>query len=1057
VQTGSAPIPDDVVAAIQAYIDKHSPIDESESQRFHDELYNFWVKEVRGKHERYPAFITVLREAKCAIRGTKRWQQWWDVLVMPVLGRIGEVRALAKETRLLLLELMVYDSDQSDTGALEEAKSTSSLVAGKLMEIWLRQSGAAETHADATAQYMEQQIKIALMSFGNRRRQEFFNCLDRYFVKKQYREQILTLLCEFIRNDAPQMHLLIQTPLFANLLRCLQIDTSTTVVALAMTALTMFLPHIPVSSGKHLSALFNIYTRMLFWERERVLSPRLRQDTAEEANAVYTWDKSANLVDNEDETLPELELLHYFTLLYGLYPLNLMSYIRKPGRYLRHANFVGADEIDVEPEEIRKRSEPFIQMHLLHPNFVSLTIESELTDAQRWMKSAASDVVTFCMSLCVPIGYSANASPQAARISGLPSRSETHDTSVTPSHAHEEESGSSRPISNDGISWRNTMSTIAVQSPEETSEGQALSKLPSRNSQIAGAEGHPLQLVQSPEDYRSESPARAPTNVTSPVQDMLNSNKSLRNSLQTSLRNDSSTTLSTQNNDSVSVDSYLLNLAQQTSRPESLKPNGGHDVQADIVFLHREIMLLKNDLNFERYLKQQHLAHIGKLRRNQVREATVEAETQNLINANKILKSKLDEAKKLTVQTKREFEKARAQSRKWEADVAGKLRAIKEEQKKWIAEREALKRELDEAKTNNEQLKRLVLETEERELQSARRLEDIQIDLQNLERLKADVESLTKRLRRNQASENGVERVESGEGDAASKIAELQLQLSARGAELQQTRDVTSREISELQARLRDVEADTRRTVSQNVQSIIDGALAANTARMEEMQRAHQHLLKRYQQLSKDYMELQELRERETNAHSHGTNGRRHSVPLLGSDADTDTPRNSASLRRDGLRDRDPYRSRDSDTGSLNPPYRVASTVSDVSSSSRNGASAGGSSREGTHTTSQEGATQPPPLERRRHRSERERTESHGTERWEEDSNSKLLSYLGFPRTPHRSQTHGSDKSDLGLSTTRSGGAGDMLDGGVSRTRTAPVEGVRIYGRGKSLRPSFSS
>src|SRR6266536_2812443 len=226
---------------------------------------------------------------------------------------------------------------------------------------------------------------------------------------KESRILALSLLCEFIRHQPPHLHQLLQTPLFENLLKCLQIDTSTRAISLAMTALVMFLPHIPSSLASYLPALFNIYSRMLFWDRERRAPDitKVEQDDSrsEKSQQVSedgkSWVKLAYLLESEDEIVPEL--LHYFTFLYGLYPINFMSYIRKPQRYLRHAGFPGADDLDIEPSEIRARSEPFRQVHLLHPNFFILTIESELTDTNRWMKSEAADVVAECMALYNPV------------------------------------------------------------------------------------------------------------------------------------------------------------------------------------------------------------------------------------------------------------------------------------------------------------------------------------------------------------------------------------------------------------------------------------------------------------------------------------------------------------------------------------------------------------------------------------------------------------------------------------------------------------------------------
>ncbi len=76
-----------------------------------------------------------------------------------------------------------------------------------------------------------------------------------------------------------------------------------------------------------------------------------------------------------------------------------MDYIRKPQRYLRHAN--NAEDIDVQATEIRDRSGRFRQFHLLHPNFYNLTIESEKTDFSRWLKSDAHEVLVDCLALSV--------------------------------------------------------------------------------------------------------------------------------------------------------------------------------------------------------------------------------------------------------------------------------------------------------------------------------------------------------------------------------------------------------------------------------------------------------------------------------------------------------------------------------------------------------------------------------------------------------------------------------------------------------------------------------
>ena len=238
-----------------------------------------------------------------------------------------------------------------------------------------------------------------------------------------------------------------------------------------MTALVMFLPHIPSSLAAHLPALFNIYSRMLFWDRERRSSVQTgvvddgdeKVEQSEEPppspENKNSWLKLSHLLESDDDTVPEL--LHYFTFLYGLYPINFMSYIRKPQKYLRHANFPGADDLDVQPTEIRQRSEPFRQVHLLHPNFFTMTIESELTDNNRWIRSEASDVVAECIALYSP-GEESHADATRSRLS-IVSKNVDPNVDVPEQPLLDQEL--TTPFQFRHPSWRNTQSTM-IASPD---------------------------------------------------------------------------------------------------------------------------------------------------------------------------------------------------------------------------------------------------------------------------------------------------------------------------------------------------------------------------------------------------------------------------------------------------------------------------------------------------------------------------------------------------------------------------------------------------------------
>ena len=234
-------------------------------------------------------------------------------------------------------------------------------------------------------------------------------------MQKQYRIQALNLLSAFVRLQPPHLHLVLETPLIHHLEKCLLIDTSSTVIELALVVLIMFLPHIcgALTSDHHLPKLFLVYTRVLCWDKlgsaeesglakdsAGAAGDESGDDEAEDNESEQAWEQVQQSMDYPDSSPPAL--MHYYTFLYGLFPLNYMSFIRKPRRYLKSLNFPGARDFDLDQDLIHSRTEPYRRVHLLHPNMFITTVEDELSE-NRWLKSDPADVVTECMDLCVAV------------------------------------------------------------------------------------------------------------------------------------------------------------------------------------------------------------------------------------------------------------------------------------------------------------------------------------------------------------------------------------------------------------------------------------------------------------------------------------------------------------------------------------------------------------------------------------------------------------------------------------------------------------------------------
>lgn len=131
-----------------------------------------------------------------------------------------------------------------------------------------------------------------------------------------------------------------------------------------------------------------------------------------------------------------------------------------------------------------------------------------------------------------------------------------------------------------------------------------------------------------------------------------------------------------------------------------------------IAHLERDLLMAKNELNFELFLKQQHIQQISKVHRAHVLDASVEAEQQNLYNTCRSLKDQLQETKLLLEKEKNELERRKNKQLHWDAELKTKLQTFRDERKQLQFELERLQQDIDDTRQAQEIQERLL--TEER-------------------------------------------------------------------------------------------------------------------------------------------------------------------------------------------------------------------------------------------------------------------------------------------------------------------------------------------------------
>lgn len=814
-------LPAEARRMLQHFVDQHDgELSDEESLRANQELKSFWERHVGESPHKSGAFCGVLKELRPAITAEADIWDWWRTAIKPVISATGYRKQALDDAQDFLIGSMIHHDDEVGN---ETQSRLPSRLCGELFGIYIARTREVSDEdalvAPENAQ-IAQQVESVLIAFGKKRTQDFFANIDDLVRIASCRLQALNLLSTFLKHQAPHTYTAVDTPLVEDILKCLMNDTSTTVLSVALTSLVMLLPHIPGPIGADLPRLCLIYSRLLCWEkfsplstvaqRNLVTDDRMDADSEDELDpGTVGMDKSWEVlrpdVDVVETTVPEL--LRYFTYLYGLYPLNFMSYIRKPRKFLKNLDFPGADDFDLDQAVIRSRTDQYREVHLMHSNFYNMTPEEELSDP-KWSKLEPADVVAECNAL-----YSNRrlvlASPGPPPTAKLPELPPFPPLSVQSPQSHISNSNQISPVASQaslrsGISWRETnMAPLSAQSTDPDS---------------------PLMRPQGldEDDDHLRIPGRSPA-----------ANRSA----------------------SLGIDDFPEpgnSSSNRASRDKHEAP------QTNLAYLQREITLLKNDLNFERWHKAQYSQHIGQLARKNVKDATAEAETLNLINANRALKKQLEHIRNAREATLKDSALTRKQANNMESHMLDRLRSMKKEQETWMAEAAELRR----LRTEVKQIRELLVACEARELNKSHELELLQRDMSQFQDVQEQLREASQRMREYEFREFEFERAKREIEILQNEKHTLQMKLSGREQDSDRLKHAYTSRIAELEARVEssdDFSSGLRsgsQAPSQDTQMLIQRAVADSQAKLAQLKKAHSRLLEKFTDLELEYQSV---------------------------------------------------------------------------------------------------------------------------------------------------------------------------------------------------------
>jgi hypothetical protein len=163
------PLPDELHATIQTFLERYDDIDDHDSQRFHEDLHALYLRHVAGNSEKKSAFLLALRMLQPAITGEMRLTVWWDLVLKPTIDGIGHKRHDIEHAREFVQSILVYDTELDQDGELARL---SNLFTKKILDAYVARTRVPTSAEHAVApedEFVSHELESVLVSFGRKR------------------------------------------------------------------------------------------------------------------------------------------------------------------------------------------------------------------------------------------------------------------------------------------------------------------------------------------------------------------------------------------------------------------------------------------------------------------------------------------------------------------------------------------------------------------------------------------------------------------------------------------------------------------------------------------------------------------------------------------------------------------------------------------------------------------------------------------------------------------------------------------------------------------------
>ncbi|KAJ7172596.1 hypothetical protein C8R46DRAFT_1086542 [Mycena filopes] len=604
-------------------------------------------------------FLAVLRHLSPVTPSISIISSWFDLVLRPALREPKlPVPAVDDAKELIVSALCKVDDQYPD----KVAEFRCRLLDLYLLDAFNEGSGD-DVLEWAELDHLQREQKTRwksnlediLLKDGQERPSDFMTEIHTHFATPSSRLQLLILLNLYTSIPSFQSFAAVFAthPLMSSLLLSLQLDNSSTVCTIGLTIFVKLLPILAVEACEDLKRMLPrlvcILARVLCWKERPPLTTQQSPETAAEVEPEVE-DTAPPLFVREDLPWQLLQLSfdasssspsprQYYTVLYYLFPCNVLRFLRSPVLYLTtnavESPYTVAWDLALDEQKIRSKSQTLLRSHVCHPLIIWRDAADEIARPDFWAEYDVARIASESMMLDIrntALGlrerYEAKGTVLNDRPSETPSLGGSDDGGRTPMHTMGLTTGETH------ISLEEMIATsVALKSNLNVSIEPVVSPWP--GSLFASA---------------SDSSGRPNT-------------------------------------------SFIAG---------SLQTPGGEDIPSHVAQaisgLQREVLLLRSELNFELWLSRENVKHVGRLYQERILSRDAEVERQGLYNKLRNYRSQV-----AALEAELRSHKASATSTKeryadWNTELQKKLQDFRDQKKAWITEAAALRTAHKEAK-----------------------------------------------------------------------------------------------------------------------------------------------------------------------------------------------------------------------------------------------------------------------------------------------------------------------------------------------------------------------